>query len=376
MNKYLTIILIIIFIIKLYSNIYANFLTNDNILYYCNYFLFYNYLSFDQDSLNNNKTSFKDSNNFIPVEEFMYADTRLASINGELPYKNTLIRPVPATIVGVTYTGLFLGQHFIQNSTIWKDKGSFRIIEDGKYALYVDKPGHIWGTYFVSYLGRDAFVVSGINWELSNILGAALGLAYTSYIEILDGFGVNWGFSPSDFYADVGGSVFFLAQHYIPFLQNFTPKACYYPANWYGELPRTGSETFNDDYSSQTFWLSINVYNLLPDNLKKYWPSWLELSLGYTARNICDPQNYVCDPNRGKMFYDENGNPMVFGSPRFIIALDYNLVKLLPDGGSFWNWLKQTLNFWKFPSPAIEIGEKVRFFLLYPFKFNIGDIRF
>jgi hypothetical protein len=71
------------------------------------------------------------------------------------------------------------------------------------------------------------------------------------------------------------------------------------------------------------------------------------------------------------MFYDENGNPMVFGSPRFIIALDYNLVKLLPDGGSFWNWFKQTLNFWKFPSPAIEIGEQVRFFLFYPFTINI-----
>ncbi len=113
---------------------------------------------------------------------------------------------------------------------------------------------------------------------------------------------------------------------------------------------------------------------MLDENLKEYWPQWLELSVGYAARNLTDP--YCRDVN-GNPCFDLTQNfrykgDRVWGDPKLIFALDYNLVKLLPDGGSFWNWAKQTLNFFKLPAPAIEIGinGKTRFFLLYPFPLN------
>jgi hypothetical protein len=68
--------------------------------------------------------------------------------------------------------------------------------------------------------------------------------------------------------------------------------------------------------------------------------------------------------------------PYVWGNRKLIIALDYDLVKLLPDGGHFWNWLKQSLNYFKLPSPAIEIGKPIRFYLLYPFPIQIGSMKF
>ena len=98
--------------------------------------------------------------------------------------------------------------------------------------------------------------------------------------------------------------------------------------------------------------------------MKKYWIPWLEIAVGYGADAI--------DTNR-----DPNGSPDQFSQRRYVIGLDYNLVKLLPDGGWFWNWARQSLNFLKLPAPAIEFSSSgTSFKLLYPFRINIGSIKF
>lgn len=310
--------------------------------------------------------SVKQDNLSLKQSEFMYADQNRFTITGDLPTYDNDIKTVPTVIVTTAVAGVFFLQHYYQAQTIWKDQGSFKVFEDGKYALYADKAGHIFGSYFTSYLARETLIPMGFSWEWSNIIGTFLGLGYATYVEILDGYGVNWGFSPSDFYADVAGAGLFIGQYYVPFLQNFTPKFQYIPAEWHGDKRRVPSDMFIDDYSSHTLWISVNVHNLLPRDLKEYWPSWLELSFGYAARNLCAP-GYDCDPNL-PVYNDESGNPIVYGEPKFIIALDYNLVKILPDGGSFFNWLKQSVNQFKLPSPAIEFGRTTKFYLIYPFK--------
>jgi hypothetical protein len=104
---------------------------------------------------------------------------------------------------------------------------------------------------------------------------------------------------------------------------------------------------------------------MLPENMKKYWVPWLQLTVGYAARNLANPS----DPNSVYLpEYSTKYGDIVAGSPRVIIGLDYDLVKLLPDGIPLWNWIRQTLNFIKFPAPAIEISEKgTRFLIMYPF---------
>lgn len=308
----------------------------------------------------------------VKKEDFMYANNQRYTITGETPYLESQFEPLNITIASVGIGGIFIAQHIAQSSTIWKYKTGFRFIEDGSYAFYADKPGHFVSTYLAGYVLSESLIATGLNWETSTITGALLGLAYNGYIEALDGYGVDFGFSPSDMYSNIAGAGFYIAQYYYPSLQNITPKFTIIPATLHGERLREPHDFFVDDYSSQTFYLSFNIHNLLNDEYKNYWPEWLELSVGYAARNLVDPYKRSDDGSipdyLSKYHYSYKGEK-AWGDPKVIFALDYNLNKILPDGGEFWNWLRQTLNYIKFPSPAIEVGinGKTRFFLLYPF---------
>ncbi len=302
--------------------------------------------------------------NFVDANQFKYANLQRVTMDGSLPFEDTDINPVPFYVFTGSLTTLFILQHQLQLNTIWKEQGDFKVFEDGQYALYADKAGHLFGTYYTGYLMSEALMMTGLSWEAATVWGGLAGLAYTSYVEILDGYGINWGFSPSDMYMNVAGAAFFIGQYYWPYLQNFTPKFIYMPANWYGEEMRVPAEFFIDDYSSHTLHMNVNVHNMLPLSMKDYWPEWLELSFGYAARGICNEfDNPAC--KEGKVDFGDG----YYGEPRFVVALDYNLTKILPDGHYLWNWFKQSIMYFKLPSPAIEFGPTTRVFLMYPFHF-------
>lgn len=303
------------------------------------------------------------NNNYIPDSIFRYANQPRFTMTGELPY--LVSKPKLLNIVALTgiFGAIFYGQHTIQQSDVWKETGPFHFMEDIQYALWVDKFGHIYGGYATSYLFTEAFITSGFGWELSNILGSVMGLGYMSYIEVLDGFSKGFGFSPTDYYANVLGAGFFLAQYYVPCLQNFNPKFMYVNPKWLGEKDRNPHESFIDNYSAQTFWLSINVQNLFGGVVARYVPEWLELSIGYAAYSLCYPPLEGCDPS-----VSEQVSPDAWGNRKIIISVDYNLVKLLPDGPPFWNWFKQNFKLFKLPAPAIEFGKTTKFYLIYPFR--------
>ena len=318
-------------------------------------------------------------NKYIPLSEFIYADNQRYTISGNLPLKETEIKPLSTLAFGAGFSAVFVAQHIFQLRTLWDTLGPFKFAEDISQDLWSDKTDHFFDSYFASYLLRDVLMECGFSNDAAYVWGGILGLTYLNYIEVLDGFGANWGFSPSDLYANVAGAVYFVGQHYVPFLQNFTPKFTYFPANWHGDEQRLPHEVFIDDYSSHTTWLSVNVHNLLPESLKNYWPSWLQLSFGYAARNLFAYENYSYSPEIKEINKEliekyrtltDIKTDKVWGSPRYIIALDYDLVKIIPEDGSFWNWMRQTLTFMKLPSPAIEFSKsKTRFYLVYPFKF-------
>ncbi len=302
---------------------------------------------------------------YLERKSFYYADKQRSLFTGELPYRENNVKLLPALGLGTVAAAFYTTQHILQMNTIWEEQGDFKIMEDGRYALYADKAGHFFGTYFTSYLWSEALMSIGFEWETASLIGTAMGLAYTSYVEIMDGYGKNWGFAPSDFYADAAGAALFIGQYYLPFLQNFTPKFQYIPANWHGDHRRIPSDMFIDDYSSHTLWLTVNVYNLLPEGAKKYWLPWLDISFGYAARNLCAPlTGGVTCPEKSEKIYAD-----VYGNPKFIISLDYDLVKMLPEEGHFWNWLKAALNHFKLPSPAVEFGKTTKVYLVYPFGF-------
>lgn len=314
---------------------------------------------------NNSFSTEQDDTLHISKDEFMYANMQRYTLTGELPLKKTDIKPWNFGLFVGFSGGFMIAQHIYQVNTIWEEQAEFKVQEDGQYALWADKAGHFFGTFLTSYFFTEGFLQAGLSKDAAKIWGTVMGLSYTTYVEIMDGYGERWGFSPSDFYLDIAGATFHLAQNYSPFLQNFTPKFTYFPAPWHGDKHRVPSDIFIDDYSSHTLWLSVNVHNLLPENLQNYWPQWLELSFGYAVRNLCSPGGeFGCNPDISYPASD-----VAWGNQKYILALDYNLVLLLPDGPNFWNWFKQSLNYFKLPSPAVEFSrEGTQFYLIYPFK--------
>lgn len=302
---------------------------------------------------------------FIDPSEFTIAGDRRHTITGELPNNETKIRPVPAAIVGGVYLGTLVYLHFHQQNAWWSGtRGGFHFQEDWVSALQVDKAGHAFGGYIMNYMLTEGLAASGFSWRTSNVLGTVLGLSYQTYIEVEDGFAKDWGFSPSDWAFDALGPIFHLSQHFVPALQNITPKWQYIPSEWTGKPVIMRPRTFIDDYNSSTFWWSVNMYDLLPEKGQKFWPRWLNLAVGYGGDAI--------DANP-----DPNGPPDQLSVRRYIVGLDFNLIRLFPDTGGFTDWAKQTLNFIKLPAPAIEFTRGgTRFHLLYPFRISIGDIRF
>ena len=301
----------------------------------------------------------------LSPSEFSYAGHLRYTIDGSAPLRNSKLNSLTLGITSAAYVGLMVGLHFYQMNTFWADRSSvFTVREDGNYAKDVDKFGHFYGATMVSYFSTEVLQGSGASVESARIWGTLMGLLYQTYVEVEDGYGKNWGFSPTDMYGNVCGASWYLLQFYVPVLQNITEKWMYTPPNWIHESGRKEGQTFIDDYSSNTFYFSFKMHNLLPQSWRSSWPKWLCLAGGYAARGLDQP-----DEDR-----------------KLIIALDYDLPELLPDfsqtvGGTFGavlNWFKQSFNYFKLPSPAIEIGEHgmTRFNLLYPFKLKIGSLRF
>lgn len=251
------------------------------------------------------------------------------------------------TALGAAYAGALTTVHIIQRNAWWKVPGPFHVVEDWNYALQVDKAGHIYGGYLMAYLCGEFLLAAGVDVPTAVRWGALLGLLYQTYVELEDGFSRDWGFSPSDAIANFLGVYWYTAQHYWKPLQALQPRWQYIPARWSGDLPRRHGGTFIDDYNSSTFWLALDLFALLPEHWRRFYPSWLMLAIGYGVRNV--------DTEFPKQ-------------RRIMLGLDYNLYRLLPEGPPLWNWLRQTLLLFKLPAPALEFGpHPPRFYFLYPF---------
>lgn len=294
---------------------------------------------------------------YLRPDEFRYADNQRYTMFGGTPRRVTEIQPIPTIALGAGLTGLAVGLHIHQRNAWWPggDSATFRFKEDLEYARGLDKWGHVFSSYITATFAGDALMESGFDRRTATWIGGATGLAYTLYVEVMDGFARDWGFSPSDAIADVVGSSFYVAQEYVPYLQNFTLRWSYVPASWVGyPVSNQRQKTFIDDYNSTTFWLACNVNNMLPASAAEYWPDWMMVSVGFGVRNYD--------------VVDANGRE-VGATRRYLIGLDYDWVKIIPPSSiGVLNYLRQALNYIRLPGPTLEIGDDgVKVGVFYPF---------
>lgn len=246
----------------------------------------------------------------------------------------TSIRPLRLALVGGITAGGFIAGHVFLTNLWWKGEQSrfhFNWRDDWRYALGADKVGHAVTPYIGTDIYRQAFEWTGMSHRASLWLAGGLVSAYTTYIEIRDGFSAEWGFSWGDFAANNIGIGWRVAEEYQPWMTNVRFKVSYWPSKAF----RSGAYgSIVDDYESTYHWASLNVDALLPETWRVWWPDFLNVAVGHSVKGIAA--------------YDGSGEH------EFYLSVDLN-AEGLPGNGAFWNWLKRTLNYYHFPAPAIRI---------------------
>lgn len=223
----------------------------------------------------------------------------------------------------------------------WKNwRRPFHIQEDLIYGKSVDKIGHAWDGAFTNFILTNSYLWAGFGEEASHWIGAIGGSLFLSFVEVQDGYS-QWGFDRVDAAANIAGSFYPLLQYYVPVFKNLGLKASYYPRQYgkAGNIPGQ-KHTPIDDYEGQTFWLSIKAGKIFP----KIFPNFLNLSVGYSVRNLNDQSKQ-------------------YGM--LLLAPDLDFSDIIPQHSEFLKTIGEGLNYFKFPTPAIQISPKVIWFGLY-----------
>ncbi len=256
------------------------------------------------------------------------------------PLETEINYPVLAGVGGI-FLGSGIAVHIYQRNAWWKDqRQAFHFVNDSYYALGIDKIGHFYAGSLLAHAFSSGLEAGNINSEDAAIYGSLASFLFELYVEIEDGYGPDWGFSPGDATGDFLGAAYTLGQYYVPYLKNFIPRFSYIPSNELLEGKHRGGNMI-DDYEGQKYWLSFRVKNLLPDNLSQYWPSFLMLSAGMGVKDL-----------------DGSGG----GTREFYIALDIDAEEI-PLYGKGWQFLKNTLNYIHFPMPGIRVSPDAAFFV-------------
>lgn len=243
--------------------------------------------------------------------------------------------------LGAVYASAVAGVHIYQANAWWKNKRTkFHFQNDWEYSLWIDKVGHTYGTMLIAHAFAAGLEASNLDSERSIIFGSVGALLYQLYVEVEDGFGPEWGFSPGDATFDLLGALYPISQYYFPYLSNYKLKFGYYPRQLNEKGLIAGQKhIIIDDYEGQKFWLSVRMEEVLPKSLSKYWPDFLMLAFGMGVTRL-----------------DGIGG----GQRDYYIALDFD-TEWIPLFGPGWQFVKNTLNYYHFPLPGIRITNNVVF---------------
>ncbi|RMZ49803.1 DUF2279 domain-containing protein [Candidatus Marinimicrobia bacterium PRS2] len=318
------------------------------------------YLDKYQMVVKNNKPKIlkeQSSNRYLDINEFTYAGHRKYTINGGTPLRKTDIDFKSGI---TTLSILAIGQHMMNKYVLepswWYGVDvPFHFQEDSNYSLYADRFGHAYSNYYLSTIISDGFMYAGLNWRDARLLGSLTSFLIFIQLEYKDGKAPDFGFSKMDIVANTIGILYFWGQNNSPFLQNFTPKIMYHYSKIFTHS-RAYPAALAENYNEITYFLSVNIKNLLPNQYKKYWINGLEIAIGYGVRG-----------------YTLNKNDLHVGNNipihrRYYLGLDLNVLSILPEANNSWWWLVQTINHIKIPLPTIESsGQNKKAFLAYPY---------
>jgi len=240
-----------------------------------------------------------------------------------------------SAIIGVGYAGSLIGLQQLWYKNPWTN---FHLFNDGSNWLQMDKAGHLFTTYQISKNISQLYRWGGLKNNTSDWIGVGVSLSYLSYLEVLDGFSNEWGFSIYDMAANVGGAALFWGQERLFKQQIIVPKFSFHPTEFAALRPEILGSKFAEqllkDYNGQTYWLSFSP-GTIGDNK---FPKWLCLSLGYSAdRKIVGDQEVYQNYQSRREFL-------------FSIDIDFSRI---PVKNAFLKTVLSQINYLKIPFPTL-----------------------
>ncbi|MDT8323602.1 MAG: DUF2279 domain-containing protein [Bacteroidota bacterium] len=234
----------------------------------------------------------------------------------------------------------------------YADRAPFHTFNDWYNAdLNVDKLGHIWGSQTYARTLFHMFRWTGMKREPAMYWSSGLAMFYQLEMEVIDGMYEKWGFSWWDMGANTVGALWPNLQRVWPALQSVNIKMSYHPS----DAVKAGwiEHDYLRDYDGFTYWLCLSVEDVLPHAARPYWPDWLGIAVGYGANRTM----------LGDGIYNSSGG-VGEGEQEWYIALDYDM-RALPGDGAFMDFVRESLNLFHFPAPALRITPSGIFYGLY-----------
>lgn len=241
-------------------------------------------------------------------------------------------------------------------STFYKDNGAAKApmhsFNDWYNAdLNVDKLGHIWGAQTYTHTLYYIFRWCNLRQPAAMIWSSSLSFVLQLEMELVDGLYAQWGFSWWDLAANAVGAVWPNVQRLYPSLSAVNLKMSYHPSpnvqqGWV-------EHSYLRDYDGFTYWLSVAPHDLLPASWRGLWPSWLALAVGYGGNKTMLGEN---------VYNSKDGVGQ--GEQEWYIALDYDL-RQLPGDTEFLRFVRESLNLFHLPAPAVRITPSGIWYGLY-----------
>ena len=259
-----------------------------------------------------------------------------------------------ANVVGYSGAMVWLYQSWYRNYP----RSGFHTFNDWPEWKQVDKVGHLYSAYVESRGSMELWRWTGIERKKRIWIGGMSGAFYQTVIEVLDGYSRDWGWSWSDFGANILGSGALVAQELAWDDQRIKLKFSFHRKT-YGDAAlnrrsdilfgKSGSERLLKDYNGQTYWASVNLKPFLKN---ERFPAWLAVAVGYGAEGMFG--------GRENRAVDENG-AVVFDRPdirryrQWYLAPDIDLSRIRTKNKAV-NVLLTFLSAFKFPAPSLEFS--------------------
>jgi uncharacterized protein YfiM (DUF2279 family) len=221
---------------------------------------------------------------------------------------------------------------------------SFAFFNDNAEWKQMDKAGHFYSTFYISYAADAALRWTGVKDRKAALIGSLVGFGVMLPIEIMDGYSAAYGASVGDLVANAAGASLYLGQTLIWTELRIYPKFSFHQTDYAPVRPNVLGDNFVSemfkDYNGQTYWLSFDMDKFIR------FPKWLNLAVGYGAEGMVYAR-------------DEQNIEAKIGTPyrQYYLSIDFDL-RAIRTRSKFLKGVIEVVSIIKLPAPAIQFSEK------------------